>query len=203
MLLCRIINHDYQAMYDGVKKIEIPQWIEKSSSFIFGGIGGVISTCVIQPIDMIKVRLQLRASCGYKSSFYNICRCIMENDGIKGFYRGLDAAVSRQLVYTTTRLGIFRLSSDAFCEKLDVNILPFSYKVIIGLYSGAIGAFIGNPADLSLIRLQSDAALPPNQRKNYSGIFNTIFRIVKEEGIFALYKGSTPTIIRAMALNAG
>jgi len=35
---------------------------------------------------------------------------------------------------------------------------------LIAVTAGAIGAVVGNPADLSLIRLQSDATLPVDQR---------------------------------------
>ena len=45
--------------------------------------------------------------------------------------------------------------------------LPLSQKAGAGLVAGAIGALIGSPADLSLIRMQSDSTLPPERRRNY------------------------------------
>lgn len=33
---------------------------------------------------------------------------VMTRDGIRGFYRGLDSAVTRQLFYATTRLGMYK-----------------------------------------------------------------------------------------------
>lgn len=72
-----------------------------------------------------------------------------------------------------------------------------------GLAAGAIGALVGNPADLSLVRMQSDATLPIERRRNYTGVGNALSRIVKEEGVAGLFKGSGPTVTRAMALNMG
>src|SRR5947209_4220981 len=65
------------------------------------------------------------------------------------------------------------------------------------------GAILGNPADLSLIRMQSDGLRPVDQRKNYKSVFDALGRIAKSEGILALWSGATPTVIRAMALNFG
>ena len=62
---------------------------------------------------------------------------------------------------------------------------------------------MGTPADLILIRMQSDATLPPEMRRNYKNFFDAVLRIAKEEGIASCWKGATPTVIRAMSLNLG
>ena len=74
-------------------------------------------------------------------------------------------------------------------------------RVYCSLAAGAIGSFIGNPCDLSLVRMQADSTLPPAERRNYKHVFDAFGRIVKEEGVTSLWNGSTPTIARAMALN--
>jgi solute carrier family 25 oxoglutarate transporter 11 len=66
-----------------------------------------------------------------------------------------------------------------------------------------LGSIVGNPADLALIRLQADQTLAPEQRRNYKNVVDAFQRIVKEEGVLALWKGSVPTVARAMSLNAG
>mgnify|MGYP004707367011 CR=1 FL=1 len=69
--------------------------------------------------------------------------------------------------------------------------------------AGAIGACVGSPADLSLIRMQADATLPAAQRRNYKNAFHALYRITADEGVLALWKGAGPTVVRAMALNMG
>jgi solute carrier family 25 oxoglutarate transporter 11 len=49
--------------------------------------------------------------------------------------------------------------------------------------------------------MQADARLPPAERRNYNNVIDAFKRITKEEGFFALWRGATPTVIRAMALN--
>ncbi len=76
-------------------------------------------------------------------------------------------------------------------------------KIACGITAGAIGAFVGNPADLALTRMQADATLPAAQQRKYAGVFNAIHRIMQEEGVRALWRGALPTISRAAAVTAG
>jgi solute carrier family 25 oxoglutarate transporter 11 len=60
---------------------------------------------------------------------------------------------------------------------------------------------VGNPADLALVRMQADSRLPKEEKRNYTSVFNAFSRITKEEGFAALWRGATPTVIRAVVLN--
>ncbi|EUD67065.1 hypothetical protein C922_02649 [Plasmodium inui San Antonio 1] len=176
--------------------------LEKVKPFAVGGASGMFATFCVQPLDMIKVRIQLNAE--GKSAVKNpfiVGKNIIANEGILSLYKGLDAGLTRQIVYTTGRLGLFRTFSDMV--KKEGEPLPFYKKCFCALAAGGLGALMGNPADLSLIRLQADNTLPKELKRNYTGVFNAMYRISKEEGILALWKGSVPTIARAMSLNLG
>ena len=62
---------------------------------------------------------------------------------------------------------------------------------------------MANPADLCLVRMQSDGVLNVAQRRNYKHFWHAMSEVIKSEGITGLWHGSAPTIIRAMALNLG
>ena len=62
---------------------------------------------------------------------------------------------------------------------------------------------VGNPADLALIRMQSDGLKPAAARANYTSVIDALTRIARSEGITALWAGCLPTVARAMALNFG
>lgn len=73
------------------------------------------ATSVIQPIDTVKVRIQIKSEelgAGAKISPVEIAKDIHKNQGIRGFYKGLDSALFRQATYATARLGIFKSISD-------------------------------------------------------------------------------------------
>lgn len=46
--------------------------------------------------------------------------------------------------------------------------LPLWQKAVCGLTAGGLGALVGSPADLTLIRMQADTNLPPAERRNYT-----------------------------------
>ncbi|RWR72637.1 mitochondrial dicarboxylate/tricarboxylate transporter DTC-like protein [Cinnamomum micranthum f. kanehirae] len=166
--------------------------------FVNGGASGMLATCVIQPIDMIKVRIQL----GQGSGVY-VARTMLRDEGFGAFYKGLSAGLLRQATYTTARLGSFRILTNKAVAANDGKPLPLYQKALCGLTAGAIGASVGSPADLALIRMQADATLPLAQRRNYTNAFHALYRIVADEGVLALWKGAGPTVVRAMALNMG
>jgi len=115
-------------------------------------------------------------------------------------YNGLSAGLLRQATYTTTRLGVYNSLNDKFTK--DNQPLPFYMKAFIGMSAGGIGAFIGTPAEISLVRMTSDGRLPVGERRGYKNVFDALLRITREEGILTLWRGCGPTIGRAMVLNA-
>ncbi|GAB1602135.1 mitochondrial 2-oxoglutarate/malate carrier protein-like, partial [Argonauta hians] len=177
--------------------------IPNGIKFLFGGLAGMGATCFVQPLDLVKNRMQLSGEGGkareHKTSLHAI-RSILKNEGITGMYTGLSAGLLRQASYTTTRLGIYTMLFDKFSSP---DKPPgFFTKAAIGMTAGAIGAFVGTPAEISLIRMTADGRLPPDQRRGYSNVFNALARITKEEGLFTLWRGCIPTIARAMVVNA-
>ena len=109
----------------------------------------------------------------------------------------------RQALYTTARFGIFLNLQDTIKRKNDGKNLSFLQKGGCSLAAGGLGSLVGTPADLILIRMQSDSTLPVEQRRNYTSFFNAARRIPAEEGLLSLWKGGGPTVVRAMALNLG
>lgn len=62
------------------------------------------ATCFVQPLDLIKNRMQLS---GTRTSTLTVVSSILKNEGVLAFYSGLSAGLLRQGTYTTTRLGIY------------------------------------------------------------------------------------------------
>jgi solute carrier family 25 (mitochondrial oxoglutarate transporter), member 11 len=177
---------------------------DKVRPFLIGGISGMIATTVVQPIDTVKVRIQLAGEAKAKGGSVNtnplsVGRTILANEGLGALYKGLDAGLVRQATYTTARLGIYTYLFES--QKSKYGKVEFGAKLWISSVAGFLGALVGTPADLALVRFQSDSTLPVNQRRNYKNVADAFARIIKEEGFLSLWKGSTPTVVRALALN--
>jgi solute carrier family 25 oxoglutarate transporter 11 len=113
----------------------------------------------------------------------------------------LSAGLLRQATYTTTRLGVYQFLEDSYKEK-NGSLPGFMWKLLFGMTSGGIGAIIGTPAEITLVRMTADGRLPPAERRNYKHAFDALGRIARDEGVLTLWRGWQPTVIRAMVLNA-
>merc|ERR1719157_306047 len=174
-----------------------------SKPFVTGSMSGMMATCVIQPMDMIKVRIQVGAAEGGATSPFVIARTMIKNDGFLSLYNGLSAGLTRQVVYTGARLGLFDIFTEKSKDKAYDNVPGFAKKSVCALGAGGIAAVMGNPADLALIRMQADSMLPVEQRRNYRGVFHALGSIAGADGPMGLFKGAAATATRAMALNFG
>ncbi|EGR28177.1 mitochondrial carrier protein, putative [Ichthyophthirius multifiliis] len=177
--------------------------------FIFAGIAGCTATSFTMPIDSIKVRIQLASEAiaqgkgeGQSINPIKILTKSIKEEGPKGLYKGLDAALVRQVTYGTVRMGLYRYLSDVQQHKKNRNLYIYE-KIITSSFAGIVGCMFGNPADVALVRMQGDKSLPIEQRRNYKNISDALIRIVKEEGILTYWRGSFPSIIRAIAMNVG
>lgn len=66
------------------------------------------ATVFVQPLDLIKNRMQLDKAKEYRSSIQAFTS-ILKKEGLFAMYNGLSAGLLRQATYTTTRLGTYNL----------------------------------------------------------------------------------------------
>ena len=75
-------------------------------------------------------------------------------------FNSIDSALMRQVLYATSRFGIFLTLSDYLRKKNNGNNLSFMQEGDASLAAGGLGSAIGSPADLILIRMQADGNMP-------------------------------------------
>lgn len=88
-----------------------------------------------------------------------VAKDIIAKDGFGALYKGLSAGLLRQATYTTARLGIFQQITAYAKEANGGQNLPLWQKAACGLTAGGLGALVGTPADLTLIRMQASVPL--------------------------------------------
>lgn len=170
--------------------------------FLFGGLAGMGATMFVQPLDLVKNRMQLSGMQGkreYRSSLHAL-RSIVAKEGVFALYNGLSAGLARQATYTTTRLGIYAWLFERYSAG---GASPsFAMKAVLGMSAGGVASIIGNPMELALVRMTADGRLPPAEQRKYKNVFDALFRVTREEGVLTLWRGCAPTVIRAMVVNA-
>jgi solute carrier family 25 (mitochondrial oxoglutarate transporter), member 11 len=174
--------------------------------FFFASVSSCTATSVIQPIDTLKVRIQIAGESqglsggSSKSSISSIVKTILAEEGPKGFYKGLSSALLRQFTYGTIRIGTYRYLMEN--EQKKNKSVPFSKKFTYSLASGALGSLFGNPFDVVLVRFQADSTLAPELRRNYKGVSDAFARMYKEEGIRSFWKGYVISCLRAASMTS-
>ncbi|XP_054825713.1 mitochondrial uncoupling protein 5-like [Prosopis cineraria] len=127
---------------------------------------------------------------------------LVQQEGVTALFSGVSATVLRQCLYSTTRMGLYEVLKLKWSDPNTKSTMPLSRKIAAGLISGAVGAAIGNPADVAMVRMQADGRLPVAQRRNYTSVVDAISRMAKQEGVTSLWRGSSLTVNRAMLVTA-
>ena len=111
-------------------------------------------------------------------------------------YDGLSAGLLRQVFYASSRFGLFETFRDRLHEYRGKT--DFASRVGVGAVTGGMAAYISCPMEVAVVRMSNDKTLPEAERRNYTSVFNTASRIIKEEGPLAFWRGSNPFVFRAM-----
>ena len=169
-----------------------------------GGLSAITASIVVQPMDLTKTRLQLMPK---GTSPLTVARDIIAKDGVAGLYNGVSASILRQAVYGTARLGLHGEFS-AYLKKQQQaagggSDLAAWKSAASAMLSGALASIVGTPMDVCLVRMQADGMKPKAEQRGYSGVFNALARIAREEGVAKLWTGFEPTAFRAVAMNVG
>lgn len=114
-------------------------------NFAIGSFAGSASMCCVQPLDFLKTRIQLAGEKGQNTNPIAIIKNVIKNEGISAFYKGIDASISRQIIFTGFRFGLFKSLNDwssqfEFCQSNNLLV-----KLINSSIAGAIAAYFSNP----------------------------------------------------------
>lgn len=126
---------------------------------------------------------------------------LVQKEGVAALFSGVSATVLRQTLYSTTRMGLYDILKQKWTDS-KTKTMPLSSKIAAGLIAGGIGAAVGNPADVVMVRMQADGRLPLAERRNYKSVVDAITRMAKQEGVGSLWRGSSLTVNRAMLVTA-
>ncbi len=166
------------------------------------GLGACgVAGAVLNPIDVIKIRMQNNSSVSPwpEKNIYSSAIRIFREEHLKGFTRGLSATIMRELLYSTIRMGAYEPILHSLHNEKENRHPSAVIKFASALLSGAVGSAIANPTDLVKVQLQTSR---PCQPAPYAGAISGFIYIFSNFGLAGLYKGSTPTIARAAVLTS-
>lgn len=158
---------------------------------------GLTEAFVINPFEVVKVRLQTEAGVSLKEqrSTLATAREIVKSDGfgLRGLNKGLTSTLGRHGVFNMVYFSFYHNVKDAF-PTLEDPLQEFGRKFLIGLTAGTLSSIVNIPFDVAKSRIQGPQPVPGQIK--YRTCFATMALVRKEEGVTALYRGLVPKIMR-------
>ncbi|MCJ1376969.1 Mitochondrial oxaloacetate carrier protein [Xylographa soralifera] len=153
-----------------------------------GAASGILGAAAGSPFFLVKTRLQsyspflpVGTQHGYKNARDGF-RKIYTNEGIKGLYRGVGAAMVRTGFGSSVQLPTYFFAKRRLVRHLNMEEGP-ALHLASSTASGFVVCCVMHPPDTIMSRMY-------NQTGNlYTGVLDCLLKTVKTEGLFAIYKG--------------
>jgi solute carrier family 25 protein 34/35 len=172
-----------------------------------GAASGVLGAAAGSPFFLVKTRLQsyspflpVGTQHNYKNGFDGL-RDIYRNEGVKGLYRGVGAAMIRTGFGSSVQLPTYFFAKRRLIKHFDMKDGPAlhlasstasGFVVCCVMHPpGEISSHISSfPACIDSNSTDTIMSRMYNQTGNlYNGIFDCLYKTIKTEGVFAIYKG--------------
>ena len=163
-------------------------------SILTGASAGATEAFVVVPFELIKIRLQDRASAGKYNGMVDCVVKTVKAEGPLALYNGLESTLWRHVLWNSGYFGcIFQIKA------LLPSSTTKSQQVLNDLTAGAVGGTVGTilntPMDVVKSRIQNSPKIAGSIPK-YNWAWPAVGTVLKEEGFSALYKGFLPKVLR-------
>ncbi|XP_031368124.1 calcium-binding mitochondrial carrier protein Aralar1 isoform X3 [Apis dorsata] len=176
----------------------IVQILESGYRFVLGSIGGAVGATAVYPIDLVKTRMQnqrtgsLVGELMYRNSF-DCFQKVIRHEGFFGLYRGLLPQLMGVAPEKAIKLTVNDFVRDKFMDKK--GNVPLYGEIISGACAGGSQVIFTNPLEIVKIRLQVAGEIAGGSKVR-------AWTVVKDLGLFGLYKGARACFLRDIPFSA-
>lgn len=153
---------------------------------------GIVDATLYKPLEVIKLRQQASM---HDSSFLQSAKEVWASGGLTALYRGMWPAVIREAIGSAAFFAAYELTKTRLCHMTGKSVHKAGNDIILA--SGGVAGFayvlVAHPFETMAVLIQLDDAKSP-QYRNLRDCFS---QVVRERGVLGLYRGVTPTLIRA------
>ena len=174
-----------------------------AESFLSGASAGALATTATYPMDLLRTRFAAQGTEKIYTGLVGACKDIVRDEGVKGYFRGLTAALGSIVPY----MGLFFSSYEVFHQMVGGAKLPFSSgDAVAGVMASIVAKTATFPLDLIRKRLQIQG---PTRLKYVhtnipviTGVWTGLYAIWRKEGVKGWYRGLTVSLIKAAPASA-
>ncbi|CAL1675796.1 unnamed protein product [Lasius platythorax] len=176
----------------------VVQLLESGYRFVLGSIGGAVGATAVYPIDLVKTRMQNQRTGSfigelmYRNSF-DCFKKVIRHEGVFGLYRGLMPQLMGVAPEKAIKLTVNDFVRDKFMDKN--GNLPLYGEILSGACAGGSQVIFTNPLEIVKIRLQVAGEIAGGSKVR-------AWTVVKELGLFGLYKGARACFLRDVPFSA-
>mmetsp|Transcript_21272 Transcript_21272/g.26841 ORF Transcript_21272/g.26841 Transcript_21272/m.26841 type:complete len:301 (+) Transcript_21272:305-1207(+) len=164
-----------------------PETTTFAKKFAAGSAAGALGSLAGNPFDVLKTKMMASEGKG-APSITGTAKELLKNQGIAGFYRGIDSNVLRAMVLNGTKMACYDQAKGVV---VSVTGMQKSSLIVQFLSAASAGFFMTctvSPFDMIRTRLMNQ----PADAKIYNNALDCFTKIVKNEGPLTLWRGFIP-----------
>lgn len=173
--------------------------VEKTTqplAILTGATAGATESFIVVPFELVKIRLQDKASAGKYNGMIDVVRKIVQQEGPLAMYNGLESTLWRHILWNAGYFGsIFQIRAQLPKVEPGNKKEQMTNDIIAGSVGGTVGTILNTPMDVVKSRIQNSPRVAGSVPK-YNWAFPALKTVMKEEGFAALYKGFIPKVLR-------
>ena len=163
-------------------------------SILTGASAGATEAFVVVPFELIKIRLQDRASAGKYTGAIDCVVKTVKAEGPLALYNGLESTLWRHILWNAGYFGCIFQVRELLPAAKDKSS-QMRNDLLAGATGGTIGTILNTPMDVVKSRIQNSPKVVGSIPK-YNWAWPAVGTVMKEEGFSALYKGFLPKVLR-------
>ncbi|KAL1964265.1 hypothetical protein VTN77DRAFT_7085 [Rasamsonia byssochlamydoides] len=168
----------------------------QSLAVLTGATAGATEAFVVVPFELVKIRLQDRASAGKYKGMLDVVTKIVREEGPLALYNGLESTLWRHILWNGGYFGcIFQVRALLPKAEAGNRSQQIRNDLIAGTIGGTAGTILNTPMDVVKSRIQNSPKIP-GQVPKYNWAWPAVATVFREEGFGALYKGFIPKVLR-------
>ncbi|XP_062332729.1 solute carrier family 25 member 43 [Osmerus eperlanus] len=170
--------------------------LTSSQSFLCVGFAGVFSKTVTSPLEVVKIKNQV-GTFHCKKGVWHSFLLIYQNEGLRGFLKGNLVSCLRLFPYSAVHLATYKKIVHLHMDEL--GYISQWRAIFAGGLAGITAALATYPLEVAETRLIAQNCMEPS----YKGVVHTLSKIYGTEGLLALYRGFSLTVIGAFPFSIG